>query len=184
MSFLFGCNNHCNCNCRNSYRYQPQTLPPCPRGPTGPTGARGPIGPQGPMGPAGAQGVSGTNDIIYAGTNSTFTSATQTALPLTLITATPTSTMGVSNNTITLPESGVYLVNYSVTGGNADETITTGLYLNDSQISGETIAVNGITSASKTALISATSGGTLSLYNTSNQTSTYGSATILVLKVN
>lgn len=177
MCCLFG--NNCNCNnCNRNIVTN--------RGPQGPAGPRGPIGPQGATGATGAQGPSGTNNIIYAGTNTTQTVATNTVIPISLITATAGTTMSVSSNAVNLPEAGTYLVAYFVNGSVTTGSLAVSLYLNGSQISGETITLDGsdgtTNAAGKTILITVTGAGTLTLVNTSADTATLNSATITVLK--
>ena len=164
-----------------------------PVGPTGATGATGPVGPVGPTGatgatgPVGPQGPAGTNDAIYAGVYAG-TTATDTVLPIALVQETADSTMSVTDNSISITESGVYLVSYSLSGtpdaGGSDLSVS--LYRNGVLVPNETLSVN--TSAeteavSRTILLSLTAGDFLSIYNTSDSTITLGSATLTVLRL-
>ncbi len=159
-------------------------------GPTGATGARGPIGPQGPQGPQGAQGPAGvtsTNNSIYAGTNTTQTVTAGSIIPISLITASPTTTMSVSANAVNIPESGTYLVSYFIDGSVGSDELSLSLYQNGVQVPGEEITLENTasadTSGSKTILLNVTAPATLSLYNTSTQTATINSATLTAVKV-
>ena len=164
------------------------TGPIGPQGPTGATGATGPIGPQGPTGatgPQGPQGVSGTNDIIYAGSNTTQTVASGAIVPITEIASTPTTTLSVVGNEVILPEAGNYLVSYFVNGSVPTGNLSYSLYLNGAPITGEAILMSSagdIEAGGKTILITTTDAGTLSVYNTSDETASLTSATITVLK--
>ena len=173
---------------------QGATGPQGPQGPQGATGLQGATGPQGPVGPTGAtgatgatgpQGPSGTNDIIYAGNNTTQTVESGAIIPITEIASTPDSTMSVSANAVNLPEDGSYLVTYFVNGVADAGALAVSLYLNGSPITGETITLSslGTTEAgSKTVLINTTGAGTLSVYNTSTGTATIDSVALTVLK--
>ena len=176
--------------------------PQGPQGETGATGATGPAGPVGPIGPqghqgetgatgatgpVGPQGPAGTNDAIYAGVYAG-TTATDTVLPIALVQETADSTMSVTDNSISITESGVYLVSYSLSGtpdaGGSDLSVS--LYRNGVLVPNETLSVN--TSAeteavSRTILLSLTAGDFLSIYNTSDSTITLGSATLTVLRL-
>ncbi len=159
-----------------------------PAGPAGATGPQGPAGATGPQGPAGAtgpQGPAGTNDIIYAGTNTTQTVAANTIIPITQLVATPGATTSVSANAVNLPEAGTYLVSYFVNGSTTTDPLSVSLYLDGAPLAGEVIQISDATtpsSGSKTVLVNTTGAGTLSLYNTSTDTATLSSATLTVLK--
>ena len=177
--------------------------PQGPVGPIGPTGAQGPVGPQGatgaigPQGPVGAtgpqgetgatgpQGPSGTSDIIYANNDGATVDA-GAIIPLTLATSTTGTTMSVQNNAVNLPEGGTYLVSYYASGetGTGDASIS--LYLDGAPITGETITLSNQTGdsflASKTILVTTANAGTLSLYNTSDQSQVFTGASLTVLK--
>ena len=213
MCNLFGCNNNCNCSGVNSrIGSNSNGCPYCnrqccsntivvrgPQGPTGATGARGPIGPQGPVGPIGPTGATGatgatgpqgpagpagTNDAIYA-SSSTSVVASGTIIPLTLNTQTTDTTMSVSANSVNITEDGVYLVSYFVNGSaNEESAFSVALYQNGSAVTGENIVFGddgGL--GSKTILISASAGDTLSLYNTSANEITLSGASLTVLKL-
>ncbi|MBR7159616.1 MAG: hypothetical protein IKD20_01135 [Clostridia bacterium] len=178
------------------------TGPVGPVGPTGATGATGPVGPIGPIGPqgpqgetgatgatgpVGPQGPAGTNDAIYAGVYAG-TTATDTVLPIALVQETADSTMSITDNSISITESGVYLVSYSLSGtpdaGGSDLSVS--LYNNAVAVPNETISVDTTTeeaSVSRTILLSLTEGDLLSIYNTSDSTITLGSATLTVLRL-
>ncbi len=210
----FNQNRQCNCNRQRPYT---SALVRGPIGPAGPTGARGPIGPQGPqgpvgptgatgtvgpqgpigltgatgpqgpIGPTGATGLTGTNDIVYAGSNTTQTVANDTAIPIVLLTATPTATSTVSANAVNLPEAGTYLVNYAFSGTRTGAgNVTVALYENGVALAGESISDynDGAnpSSTSKTALITTDAPATLSLQNLSGSNISFDSATLTVLK--
>ena len=163
--------------------------PQGPAGPQGETGATGAVGPQGPAGPQGATGATGpagTNDAIYAGTNTSSTVNAATIIPIAQIAATAGTTMSVSANAINLPEAGTYLVSYFANGSVPSGNLSTSLYLDGTQVSGETIVqtntAGSSSAAGKTVLITTNGAGTLSLYNTSGETATLSSATLTVLK--
>ena len=165
-----------------------------PQGPVGATGAVGPqgsVGPQGPVGATGAtgatgpQGPAGTNDAIYAGSG-TATVEANSIIPIALITATPNTTLSVSNNAVNLPEAGTYLVSFFANGsaGEGDD-FSISLYLNGSPIVNENVVVNSegrLVSVSKTLLVTTANAGSLSIHNTSNTGVTLNSASIMVLK--
>ena len=180
------------------------TGPIGPQGPVGPTGATGatgatgpvgpigPIGPQGPVGPTGAtgatgpvgpQGPAGTNDSIYAVLNGT-TADAGASIPLTLGTSTIDSSMSVSDNAINITEDGVYLVSYFADGSVTADDFSISLYQNGSALTGETITVTGTDGAvSKTILVNASAGDTLSIYNSATSQATLDGASITALKL-
>ena len=148
-----------------------------PVGPAGPTGATGPVGPQGPIGPA------GTNDSIYAVLNGT-TADAGAIIPLTLGTSTIDSSMNVSDNAINITEDGVYLVSYFADGSVTADDFSISLYQNGSALTGETITVTGTDgAASKTILVNASAGDTLSIYNSATSQATLDGASITALKL-
>ena len=163
-------------------------------GATGATGPQGPVGPVGPQGPAGAtgatgatgpQGPAGTNDVIYA-SNAGGAVAPSSIIPLTFNTATPTTTMSVSADAVNLAETGTYLISFFANGSIPTGDFTVQLYLNGAPIANEIITLNNPAgeqnAGSKTILVSATAGDTLSIYNTSADTATLTGASLLVLK--
>lgn len=166
------------------------TGPQGPQGIQGETGATGATGPQGPAGPQGAQGEPGTSalqDALYA-YGGTQTVASNSVIPLTLSTTTPTTTMTLSNNAISLP-AGTYLVTYGATGTRTtDGNLSTQLYANGSALANEIVSDNA-TSAnsanlSKTILYTAAADGTtLSLYNTSGESVNLTGANITAVRI-
>ena len=202
MCCLFGGNEQCNCNRRVICRG-----PRGPIGPTGATGARGPQGPQGPVGPAGPQGPqgpqgltgatgpqgpqgpqgepgpAGLGDAIYAN-GGTATIEEGGIIPLILDTATPDTSMSVTNNAVVISEDGTYLVSYYVGGSVPTNEFIVSLYLNGTAITGENIVQsNSAGAASKTILLNLSSGDSLSLYNTSATEATLSAASLTVVKV-
>ncbi len=161
------------------------TGPQGPVGAVGPQGPVGPVGPQGPVGATGATGPSGTADIIYA-VNLGDTVATGATIPLTLSTSTPATSLSVADNAVNLPSAGTYLVSYSVNGSSASEPVSISLQLDGVSIEGETLTESGGTDAdvslSKTALITTTSAGTLSLLNATADALTINNAGLVVLR--
>jgi len=169
-----------------------------PIGPTGATGATGPVGPtgpQGPVGPTGATGATGatgpqgpagpagTGDAIYA-SGGTETVASGAIIPITLDTATPETTMSVSNSSINITDDGVYLLSYFANGSVPEGNFAISLYQNGAAITGETITLtSGEGAVSKTVLLSLGAGDTLSIYNSSDQTATLLGASITALKL-
>lgn len=104
-----------------------------PQGPVGPQGATGATGPQGPQGEA---GTSALQDALYA-YGGTQTVASATIIPLANSTTTPTTTMSLATNAITLP-TGTYLVTYGATGTRTtDGNLSVQLYENGTAISNE-----------------------------------------------
>ncbi len=160
-----------------------------PQGPVGPAGATGAVGPQGPVGPAGPQGPvgpvgpAGLGDAIYASSGANVVTAGE-IIPLALITATPDTSLTVSDNAANITEDGTYLVSFFVGGSVPTNEFITALYLNGAPITGETLVQsNSAGVASKTILLNLTAGSTLSLYNTSATEATLSGASITVLKV-
>ena len=155
-------------------------------GPQGPTGATGAVGPQGPTGATGAvgpQGPAGTNDAVYA-TSTVATIAAGSIIPIALTTATPDTSMSVTDNAVNITEAGSYLVSYYVDGSVATDEFVTALYLNGTQVPNESIVQsNSAGAASKTIVLNLSAGDTLSLYNTSATEATLSSAAITVLKL-
>lgn len=94
-------------------------------GPTGPTGATGPTGVTGPTGPTGATGPTGPtgenatllneNATIYNAETQNITTAT----PLALSTVLTNNGLAVDNTTITVSETGTYLISFTVNDATA-----------------------------------------------------------------
>lgn len=154
--------------------------PAGPQGPVGATGATGATGPQGPVGPA------GTNDALYASLFTDTAVADNNIIPLALNTSTSDTTLSVSTDGVVLPEAGTYLVSYQISGISATGAITVALYLDGVAIAGETLSLpsaGATASASKTILLTTTAGGTIALYNVSDEEITIADAGITVLRL-
>ena len=162
------------------------TGPQGPAGPTGATGATGAVGPQGPIGPTGPQGPAGTADAIYA-TSTISTVASDSIIPLTINTLSPASTMSVVDNAVNITQDGTYLVSYFANGSTATDNFGISLYRNGVEIAGESvlenIAAGDITSISKTALITASAGDLISVYNTSGSDATIDNGALTVVRI-
>ena len=107
-------------------------------------------------------------------------------IPIALDSATPTTTMSVAGGEITLADAGSYLVSYQAyaSGTTLDNTVS--LYQNGAIIPGETLYLSNGTergSASKTVIVNATAGDTLSIYNTSGDSLAVNDASITVVKL-
>lgn len=190
-------------NLFNSCCNQPPTPRPCaptracvgipgpvgPRGPMGAQGARGETGATGATGPQGPAGLNALRDGLYAyGTNQTVTAGA--LVPLSTTATTPTTTMTLSDNSVSLP-AGSYLVSYGAVGNSsAEETgiLSIQLYANDTALTNEIISAgsNATTPATlaKTILyVNSTDGTTLSLHNSSTTSATYTSAYLTILRI-
>lgn len=153
-----------------------------PQGPIGLTGATGATGPQGPIGPV---GPSGTNDSVFA-TATPATIAEGGIIPITLTTATSTTTMSVSANAVNITEAGTYLVSLFAAGSGTTGIHTVSLYQDGVALANGDIVVSDgaeTSSSSITMLVDTTGASTLSLYNTSAEALSITDASILVLKI-
>ncbi len=126
-----------------------------PRGATGPTGSQGPIGPIGPAGPAGIQGVQGIQGPVgptgpakvisygskYDTSTNTISLTQDTASVIPLATTGPLSGItGDVANTLTIPETGVYKIDYFFNGStSATGDITLEILQNNNPIASTTI---------------------------------------------
>lgn len=157
--------------------------PQGPVGATGATGATGPQGPVGPQGPIGATGPAGSSDGLYASSGVVVVGA-GAIIPITETTSSPATTVTVADNEVTLNEAGTYLVSYYSAGSVPTDAFVTSLYLNGSALTNENLTQTDSSGAgSKTILVSATAGDSLSLYNTSTEEATLSNASITVLKI-
>ena len=154
--------------------------PQGPQGLTGATGATGATGPQGPIGPVGPQGPAGTAQSIYASSGISTVASGATA-PLVLTTATPTSTMTVGANAITLTETGYYLVTYNLTASSPD--LTYSLLLDGNVVSTITDSQTTTVTDEKTILINANAGSSLTLVNSGTNTLALDETGITVTKI-
>ena len=114
------------------------------------------------------------------------TVAPTTIIPIVQTAVTADSGLTVAGNGIVLP-AGTYLVSYFANGAVPTGNLSTSLYLDGAPITGESIVLTPASAtdnvgASKTALIT-TTGGTLSLYNTSTDTATLSNASLTVLQM-
>lgn len=159
-------------------------------GPQGEPGATGAVGPQGPAGPQGPQGEPGTPavaDALYA-SGGTQSVATGAIIPITSTATTPTTTMTVANNAVTLPV-GTYIVTYGATGtaDTATATMSVQLYANGAAIATEILndeaSPTESANVSKTIVYNATAETTLSIHNASTATINFTGANITVQKL-
>lgn len=164
--------------------------PQGPQGEPGATGATGAVGPQGPAGPQGPQGEAGTPalvDALYA-SGGTQSVATGAIIPITSTATTPTTTMTVANNAVTLPV-GTYFVTYGATGtaDTATATMSVQLYANGAAIATEILndeaSPTESANVSKTIVYNATAETTLSIHNASTATINFTGANITVQKL-
>lgn len=160
-----------------------------PQGPVGPIGPQGPVGPTGATGATGAtgpQGPAGTSDAVYARSGNT-TVATGAIVPITLDTASPTTTMTVTANAVNVSEAGTYLVSYFADATSESQDLSTTLYINGVATTDEVLSFSdGNVSnklGSKTILLTLPANSTLALYNTSSGTASYIDASLTVLKI-
>ena len=98
-----------------------------------------------------------------------------------IYTVTPSSTMSVGANAVTLSEAGYYLVSYYLNGSATNTTYE--LQQNGATISTLTNADATATTLSKTLLINATAGTSLTLVNGGESAITVSDTGITVLKV-
>lgn len=163
---------------------------PGPQGIQGIPGATGATGPQGPIGPAGPQGEAGTPalvDALYA-SGGTQSVATGAIIPITSTATTPTTTMTVANNAVTLPV-GTYIVTYGATGtaDTATATMSVQLYANGAAIATEILndeaSPTESANVSKTIVYNATAETTLSIHNASTATINFTGANITVQRL-
>ena len=156
-------------------------------GATGATGPQGPIGPAGPQGPQGEAGTPALVDALYA-SGGTQSVATGAIIPITSTATTPTTTMTVANNAVTLPV-GTYIVTYSATGtaDTATATMSVQLYANGAAIATEILndeaSPTESANVSKTIVYNATAETTLSIHNASTATINFTGANITVQKL-
>ena len=172
------------------------TGPQGPQGETGATGATGATGPQGPVGPQGPQGETGATGpqgpqgpagVTYTGyarlTDGTSVDS-DAIIPLSTFTQSTGGPFSFANNTINVPI-GSYLVTFGGAGNStaqAQKTIT--LYVNGAATN-EIVydGTDSIITASKTIFLTFPAAGTLSIYNTSDDTVTFSSAFITVTQL-
>lgn len=158
-----------------------------PTGPAGATGATGATGPQGPQGPQGEAGTPALVDALYA-SGGTQSVATGAIIPITSTATTPTTTMTVANNAVTLPV-GTYIVTYGATGtaDTATATMSVQLYANGAAIATEILndeaSPTESANVSKTIVYNATAETTLSIHNASTATINFTGANITVQRL-
>ena len=156
-----------------------------PQGPQGETGATGAVGPQGPVGATGPQGPAGVSYTVHAENTATESVATNTIIPISQTAQSTGGTFTVSNNAVNVPI-GEYLVTFggaASTTGATQKTIT--LYVNGATSNNVVYdgSDTGITSAAKTVYLSFSSPGTLSIYNTTADTTSFNNAFITVTQL-
>jgi len=164
--------------------------PPGPQGPSGSQGTQGPMGLTGPQGPGGLQGpqgvagpqgpccaVQGTYAGLYSDMDQTVASSGSPFLDQ-LITSTLSidTSMAATTGVVTLNNSGIYLISFSVQGAAAAPPAawSFSLYKNGTLVPGTTwTAFTGSSSelirqTGGGALVSITSGDTIQIVNTSS----------------
>lgn len=158
-------------------------------GPTGPTGATGATGPTGPTGPTGATGT--VPDDVFAAFATfaiPFTNATQ--IPMGTVTADPTGQIVLTDNTRITLAPGYYLISYHVSALVATPGYIqiTPYYNNASHIEYGIYFKTGTNSTSaygsNSIIIEVPAETRFSLTYNSNVTSSEGTATVTVLKLN
>lgn len=138
--------------------------PAGPQGATGPQGAPGPQGPQGeqgPQGPAGPGAESASYGSFY--TTGDLTLNENASFPLTGTITTQGITVDPATGVVTLPNTGVYKVDYGVVPVISQFSDIVSLYLNGAEVPGTrmSLEVNMLTGLS--AIIEATAGSTLNI---------------------
>lgn len=159
--------------------------PPCPR----PDPCTNPVpSPQYIRGSIGPRGADAPRDALYAYSTSQSVDAGAIIL-LTTTQSTPSTSIALSNNTLTLPV-GTYLVSFGATGiATSADAISLGvqLYINNTASTPDNLLAYSLTATnanlSKTIVLNVTSPTTLSLHNSSSVSSTYDNAYITVLKI-
>ncbi len=161
--------------------------PQGPVGPMGPQGAQGIQGPTGATGPQGEAGASALQDALYA-YSGTQTVASGAIIPLASSVTTPTTTMSVASNAITLPQ-GTYLITYGASGErDADGNFAIQLFENGTADGNEIIydyaTTTNAANVSKTILYNATvDGTTISIYNVSGESVNLTGANITAMRI-
>ena len=142
-----------------------------PQGVQGEQGEQGEIGPTGPTGPTGPAGPAGESSLnTYGRKYNTTTDGIN--LETNIAQNIPLGSNGPSNrittatqNTLTITENGIYLVNYSFSGSSSTAaTITVEVKQNATSI-GSTSIVKTVTPSTNTDFI----GGTINTFNTGDQ---------------
>ena len=184
-------NNNNNNNCLPACRYPCRPICPAPQPPMNVFTAATTQYIQGPQGPMGPQGVPGVSNGAYAA-GSVQAVAVGGTVALAANTATPDSTVTVSNNAVQLP-AGTYLITYGagIQGDAGAATEVTpwqlSLYANGSAVVGETLSVGTYgamgTRAEKTILYVAAVDTALTLVNTSAATIDLSDANMTVLQL-
>lgn len=151
-------------------------------GPTGPTGLTGPTGPTGATGLTGATGPTGPAGVINNAYGGVYNSSVQflsfqainNFVPLTLNTSLPSDDVISATNTLTIQESGNYLIGYNVlVSSNRALDVAIGVRRNGTILTptrgSQTLAIDNTTTLSYDGRLSATtivalnSGDTLDL---------------------
>ncbi len=146
-------------------------------GPTGPTGPAGPTGPGGATGPTGAAALGYGGLASIDGAAVTLTAGTATQIPM--ATEMPSlNTAYATANTITIGQTGVYQVIYTVAGDfTAAGTATAGVRVNDTEEANltqtNTVTAGGGTIFSGSALVSLSAGDVLDLAVLSSVANTF-----------
>lgn len=194
-------NNNCGCNriIRVPVSQIGQSIqgPTGPVGPIGPQGATGPTGPTGATGPQGIQGLQGIQGVqgpigatgptgptgpsgAFDTFGSFYTTGPQTisnAANIPINSTISSSNVTLSNNTVTVPTAGTYIVNYGVGVSQAASTEAINLTLNNTAVNGTARQISNSSPTNGTVVLSIPAGGTLNLTTTSAANVTVGSAT-------
>lgn len=191
MIFFNSCCNNCG------------YIPPVVRGPQGPVGPAGPQGERGPVGATGATGATGTVGATGATGATGPTGATgetgatgatgpafdtygsfytigsqqvSSAANLPLTTTTSSNNITLADNTVTVPDAGIYWINYGV-GASADGTTEDiFLRLNGANVAGTGREISNSGSVNGNIILSLNANSTLNLVTSSAANVTLGSA--------
>lgn len=143
-----------------------------PRGATGPAGPQGPRGATGAAGATGPQGPAGTANAASFGsfyaTGEVTIPAGGGAFPLANTIAAKDITLNTTTGVVTLPNAGIYKIDFAVTPGTVETGDAVSIYVNGAELAGTKRALVNNDTTGASAIVPATAGSTLNIQITAD----------------
>lgn len=156
-----------------------------PQGPQGETGATGATGPQGPQGETGPQGPAGTANAASFGSFYTTGEATVAAgggaFPLRSTIAAKDITLNTTTGEVTLPNTGIYKIDFAVIPDSNENGDAVSIYVNDAELAGTKLNLVNNDTTGASAIFPATANSVIKIQITAdNAVSFDGDTTNLI----
>lgn len=144
-----------------------------PQGPQGPQGETGATGPQGPQGETGPQGPAGTANAASFGSFYTTGEATVAAgggaFPLRSTIAAKDITLNTTTGEVTLPNTGIYKIDFAVIPDSNENGNAVSIYVNDAELAGTKLNLVNNDTTGASAIFPATANSVIKIQITADR---------------